>query len=200
MALTPGTTLGPYAVTAKIGEGGMGEVCRANFPLQSQRGKGYRSAFLIPSNPDFSSSPRERAAAPISLALLSSSASAVNCSHFFSRIAPDLGRIVPVSIGGGKSVIWSADGSELFYRDGTAVMAIDVSTEGGTVSLGTPRQLFDGNYSASVGVTGGRQYHVGQDGRFLMLKETSGGDGENPTQIVLVQNWLEELKRLVPTE
>ena len=36
MPLTPGTTLGPYQVTAKIGEGGIGEVYSTGAPVTWQ--------------------------------------------------------------------------------------------------------------------------------------------------------------------
>ena len=47
--------------------------------------------------------------------------------------------------------------------------------------------------------TGGRTYDVAPDGRrFLMIQQRDAAPQPPITHVVLVQNWLEELKRLVP--
>ena len=62
-------------------------------------------------------------------------------------------------------------------------------------SAGKPRVLFEGPYARS-----GRSspdYDVSPDGqRFLMLKASE--QAQAATQIVVVQNWFEELKQKVP--
>ena len=104
------------------------------------------------------------------------------------------GPTVPVSIGGGDLVTWSSDGSELFYRIENRMMAVGVNPDG-TVS--TPTQLFEGNYFAQP--NGIRNYHVAPDGRFLMLKSGDvSTDDQSVTQVVLVQNWFQELTERVP--
>ena len=76
------------------------------------------------------------------------------------------------------------------------MMAVDITTQPG-FAAGKPRQLFEGRYIRSgYSVC---NYHVSPDGqRFLMLKPVEQEQAA-PTQINLVLNWTEELKRLVPT-
>lgn len=61
----------------------------------------------------------------------------------------------------------------------------------------SPRQLFEGRYLGNPRGFAGANYEVAADGqRFLMLKPV---EQAAPTQINVVLNWTEELKRLVPT-
>ena len=94
--------------------------------------------------------------------------------------------------------MWAHSGKELFYRNGDKMMVVSLRTEP-TFKAETPTVLFEGSYSY------GRfdvapQYDVSSDGQqFVMVKQSSDA-GERPlTQIIVVQNWFEELKRLVPT-
>jgi hypothetical protein len=94
---------------------------------------------------------------------------------------------------------WSANGDELFYRQGTSMMSVPVKTEG-AFSFTAPVELFSGRYFTAPGL-GARSYDVARDGRFLMIDpqgdaSTSGG----ASSIVVVQNWTEELKRRVPSQ
>jgi Tol biopolymer transport system component len=107
---------------------------------------------------------------------------------------PEEGGIVQISTGGGREPLWGHNGNELFYRNGNTMMLVPVQTQP-TMSAGLPRPLFEGSYVYdSPDFTS--NYDVSLDGqRFLMLKEP-----EVSTQINVVLNWFEELKRLVPTD
>jgi hypothetical protein len=71
---------------------------------------------------------------------------------------------------------------------------------GPTWAATAPTKLFEGRYGASANQNG-RTYDIAPDGkRFLMIK--AGGSADQtavPMSLVVVQNWLEELKRLVPS-
>jgi hypothetical protein len=64
-----------------------------------------------------------------------------------------------------------------------------------------PTKLFEGRYGAEAGQNG-RTYDVSLDGRrFLMIKPSGPADPSGAAaSIVVVQHWVEELKRLVPTK
>jgi Tol biopolymer transport system component len=111
-------------------------------------------------------------------------------NEIYIRPFPTGGAKWQISIEGGIRPSWTRNG-ELVYPNGDKMMAVSIATQP-TVSVGTPRLLFERHYEGAL------NYDVTADGqRFLMLK--SSEQDQKATQIVVVQNWFEELKRRVPT-
>jgi Tol biopolymer transport system component len=115
---------------------------------------------------------------------------------------PGPGSRQQVSANGGTGPAWSRDGRELFYTTTqttggqatlTRMMAVPVTFRP-TFTVGAPRQLFEGRFGATTGI---RSYDVTADGkRFLMVQQK-----ERPpvaaAEMILVQNWIEEVKARV---
>jgi serine/threonine-protein kinase len=92
---------------------------------------------------------------------------------------------------GGREVRWSRDGREIYYRNGTRMMAIPIATAP-RLSIGPPRLLFEGTFEP--GFPDDPRYDVTPDGRFVMMKaETAAAT----RQLRLITNWLAEVTRLV---
>ena len=109
---------------------------------------------------------------------------------------PGPGGKYQVSTEGGTEPVWNPNGRELFYRSGNKMMAVDVTLQP-NFSAGKPKVLFEAPYEPTPATLG--NYDVSPDGqRFLMLKPVEQEQAA-PTQIVVVQNWFEELKQKVPT-
>jgi hypothetical protein len=108
---------------------------------------------------------------------------------------PDRSKKVQVSSQGGSEPLWSKNGKQLFYRGQDQVWVVDVRTDGG-FATSKPRLLIERpGYSPASAIRG---YDLSQDGqRFLMVKV----EQRKPTpvtEMILVQNWFEELKQKLP--
>jgi hypothetical protein len=116
---------------------------------------------------------------------------------------PGPGPRVPVSVDGGHSPTWARGGRELLYLEpvGTGgagpyyVIAVPV-TIGERFSAGQPRKLF----STPLGLAAqARGYDVSPDSTRLLMVQPRPRTPLKPSQIVLVQNWHDELQRRLPS-
>jgi serine/threonine-protein kinase len=123
--------------------------------------------------------------------------------QIYVRPFPDVNsRRWQVSTGGGTQPLWARSGHELFYYGPDAELMRVVVAGGQAWVADAPMKVLEGRYLVSAtGVSSTyRNYDVAPDGqRFLMLKAAGSDAAGAPTQIVVVQHFDEELKRLVPT-
>ncbi len=113
--------------------------------------------------------------------------------------ATDTGRW-QISVGGGSQPLWSRDGRELFYLNARRQLTVITVQNGSGFSASTPRQLLDQAYVSDAVANSTRTYDVSSDGRrFLMIKASPSTTRARDPEVVVVLNWTEELKRLVPT-
>ncbi len=115
-------------------------------------------------------------------------------TEIYMRPFPGPGEELTISTGGGVEPAWARNTGELFYRQGDAMMSVDVKTTP-TLVVGKPRRLFERRYERVGGVFA--NYDVTPDGRRLLLIKGSAPQ-EGATQINVVLNWVDELKRLTP--
>jgi Tol biopolymer transport system component len=96
-----------------------------------------------------------------------------------------------ISSGGGREPLWSRDGRELFYRNGTAMMAVAITLDP-TPRAGKATKLFEGAY-LSEGFSAHPVYDVARNGRFVMVKAAGGAPPPAPP-VHVVLNWTDVLR------
>jgi len=97
-----------------------------------------------------------------------------------------------ISTEGGSEPLWSRSEPELFYRSGAGDLVAATVVAGPTFALGSQHVLFSAANYAPLQFN--RAYDVSlDDTRFVMIRQETTTTGD----LVLVQNWFEELRNRV---
>ena len=108
------------------------------------------------------------------------------------RSLPDGEQVQQISTDGGNMPVWGESG-ELFYRVAGGWMVVRVS-DSTQLQWEPPKLAFISDFIDTPGVS----YDVSSDGRYLYVVKSA--HPPDPTRLHVVQNWFEELERLVPNE
>jgi eukaryotic-like serine/threonine-protein kinase len=128
-----------------------------------------------------------------------------NRTEVYVQPYPGPGPRQQVSPNGGTGPAWSHDGRELFYTTTqsiggqatlTRMMAVPVTLRP-TFTAAEPRQIFEGRYGATAGI---RSYDVTADGRRFLMVQQKERPPAAAAEMILVQNWLEEVRTRVPVK
>ena len=90
---------------------------------------------------------------------------------------------------------WSPDGKTLYYRKGSQLMAVPVTTSP-TFSSGVPKVLIT-NFPA-MNVDSGTDFDITSDGKYFIT--TAPLEGSTLKSISVVTNWTEEIKNLTKAD
>jgi serine/threonine-protein kinase len=119
----------------------------------------------------------------------------------YIRSVSGAGGTIRISHQGGIEPLWASDGNGLFYRNwpgywNNKFWAVDIQA-GTSITVGKPRMLFESQgLGPSIPI---RNWDLSPDGQSFLMVRLEVDELKPVTELVLIHNWFEEVKRLVPT-
>ena len=112
-------------------------------------------------------------------------------TEVYVRSFPDPSSRIQISVAGGSDPVWSGDGSRLYYRSGSLLLAARIALRPTFTLLARDTVLANSNFQGGGFFSGA--YQLTRDGRRILAILPDADD----FQLVVSPNWITELRRRV---